>query len=138
MAQAIVEDLGTGKSIVCDRYAFSGVAYSAAKGLDFAWCQAPDCGLPCPDAIFFMQVDPKVGASRANFGDERYENADMQARVRSEFQLPRLHDTVNWNIVDGGRDIEEIREEIRGKVAALQTDVLRPIGRLWAQQCEFP
>lgn len=138
MAQAIVDDLGCGKSVVCDRYAFSGVAYSAAKGLDFAWCQAPDQGLPCPDAVFFMRVDPKVGASRANFGDERYENEEMQTKVRSEFQLPRLHETVNWNIVDGARAIEEIYEEIRGKVATLQQAGQeadpRPIGRLWAEQ----
>ncbi|CAE7514625.1 dtymk, partial [Symbiodinium necroappetens] len=31
MAKAIVEDLRSGTTIVCDRYAFSGVAYSAAK-----------------------------------------------------------------------------------------------------------
>merc|ERR1719414_2623299 len=40
-AQAIVDDLNRGTTIVCDRYAFSGVAYSAAKGLNFEWCQAP-------------------------------------------------------------------------------------------------
>jgi len=120
MAHRIVDELNAGTSVVCDRYAFSGVAYSAAKGLDFEWCQAPDIGLPCPDAVFFMRVDPKVGASRANFGDERYENETMQANVRAEFQLPRLHDSVNWNVVDGSRSIDEIHEEIRGKVEALQ------------------
>ena len=75
------QDLRAGTTIVCDRYAFSGVAYSAAKGgtalttvsmsceehlpascagLDFAWCQAPDRGLPCPDGIFFLHIDEKV------------------------------------------------------------------------------
>lgn len=136
MAQAIVEDLGRGTSVVCDRYAFSGVAYSAAKGLDFDWCQAPDRGLPCPDGIFFMRVDPKVGASRANFGDERYENEVMQANVRSEFSQQRLHDGVNWFIVDGAQDIQEIHEEIQGKVAAVAEAGKcgpMPIGRLWMQ-----
>lgn len=137
MAQAIVETLNRGTSVVCDRYAFSGVAYSAAKGLDFAWCQAPDCGLPCPDAVFFMRVDPKVGAARANFGDERYENEQMQSNVRAEFQLKRLHESVNWNIVDGGRPIEEICEEIRERVSKLQQEgqeaELRPIRRLWVE-----
>jgi len=32
-----------------DRYAFSGVAFSAAKdGLSLEWCKQPDRGLPRP------------------------------------------------------------------------------------------
>ena len=34
-SRGIVADLAAGTHLVCDRYAFSGVAYSAAKGLDF-------------------------------------------------------------------------------------------------------
>ena len=68
--------------------------FAALTGLDFTWCQSPDRGLPCPDGIFFLHIDEKadcdvpcdtaapkawqVGASRSNFGDERYENAQMQ------------------------------------------------------------
>merc|ERR1719178_398667 len=103
---SIVETLNNGTSVICDRYAFSGVAYSAAKGLDLAWCQTPDIGLPVPDGVFFLHVDESVGASRANFGDERYENADMQGRVRSKFKLPELRAGVKWNDVDGARDIK--------------------------------
>lgn len=135
-AAGIVEDLNHGTTIVCDRYAFSGVAYSAAKGLDFAWCQAPDKGLPCPDGVFFMKVEPSVGAARANFGDERYENATLQARVREEFQRPTLNGGVAWNTVDGDRGVEEIHEEIREKVASIQQagqeNDTRAVQRLWA------
>ncbi|CAE7387630.1 tmp1 [Symbiodinium natans] len=136
MAQAIVEDLRAGTTIVCDRYAFSGVAYSAAKGLDFTWCQAPDRGLPCPDGIFFLHIDEKVGAARSNFGDERYENAAMQARVRTQFKDRRLRDSVNWRDVDGARDVEVIHAEIRNAVECIrledQENRQRPIKRLWA------
>lgn len=140
VADTIMEELGKGVSVVCDRYAFSGVAYSTAKGLDFAWCQAPDRGLPCPDGVFFMHVDPEVGAERANYGDERYENTAMQAAVRAEFQLGRLHEGVAWNVVDGGRGIEEIHEEICEKAAALskleQESGPKPVQRLWMHQQE--
>jgi len=138
MANTILEELNRGVSVVCDRYAFSGVAYSAAKGLDFHWCQAPDRGLPCPDGVFFMRVDPEVGAARANFGDERYENAEMQASVRSEFQLPRLHEGVAWQVVDGGRAIDEIHEDICKQAAVLgqagQEGDTKSIRGLWMQQ----
>ena len=39
VSRDIVDLLSAGTCLVCDRYAFSGVAYSAAKGLDFTWCQ---------------------------------------------------------------------------------------------------
>eukprot|EP00927_Polykrikos_kofoidii_P076520 TRINITY_DN73595_c0_g1_i1.p1 TRINITY_DN73595_c0_g1~~TRINITY_DN73595_c0_g1_i1.p1 ORF type:complete len:303 (-),score=49.53 TRINITY_DN73595_c0_g1_i1:220-1074(-) len=134
--QTILTDLNKGVSIVCDRYAFSGVAYSSAKGLDLAWCQAPDRGLPLPDGVFFLHIDEKVGASRSNFGDERYENADMQARVRAQFQLAEIRNGVAWHDVDGARDIEVIQKEIAAAAGAVcgaefEGDV-RPIPRLWA------
>eukprot|EP00750_Incisomonas_marina_P012491 INCI16902.1.p1 GENE.INCI16902.1~~INCI16902.1.p1 ORF type:complete len:222 (+),score=37.24 INCI16902.1:68-733(+) len=50
----ILSLLEQGTSIVCDRYTFSGVAFSASKvGMDVEWCKAPDDGLPAPDVVFF-------------------------------------------------------------------------------------
>ncbi|CAJ1375836.1 unnamed protein product [Effrenium voratum] len=136
MAKSIVEDLKAGTTIICDRYAFSGVAYSAAKGLDFTWCQSPDRGLPCPDGIFFLYIDEKVGASRANFGDERYENAEMQAEVRNQFKDPRLRAQVNWHDVDGARDKEAIHAEILRAFEAIRQEDQEnrhPVQRLWVK-----
>jgi dTMP kinase len=137
MVQTLIDDLNAGTTVVCDRYAFSGVAYSAAKGLDFAWCQAPDRGLPTPDGVFFLHVDEKEGASRANFGDERYENAELQARVRVQFREPQLRENVAWFDVDGARDIETIHEEIRKAAEEIRTEKhdgdVRPFRRLWFQ-----
>jgi len=133
-ATSIVETLNSGTSIVCDRYAFSGVAYTAAKGLDLSWCQTPDIGLPVPDGVFFMHIDATVGQSRAGFGDERYENTTMQTRVREEFNQPRIRAGVDWNDVDGARDIAVIQNEISDAVGAIQkTDQenVRAIRQLW-------
>jgi len=134
---SIVADLNSGISVVCDRYAFSGVAYSAAKGLDLSWCQAPDIGLPVPDGVFFLHVDESVGAARANFGDERYENTRMQSRVRGEFRQPPIRAGVQWNDVDGARDIQVIHDEIWAAVEECKTseqeNPTRPIRRLWVQ-----
>merc|ERR1719159_1610089 len=63
-AANIVEELKNNVTVVCDRYAFSGVAYSAAKGLSFEWCQSPDVGLPVPDCVFFFHLSPEVGKTR--------------------------------------------------------------------------
>ncbi|KAL1524695.1 hypothetical protein AB1Y20_019580 [Prymnesium parvum] len=137
-SRMIVDELGRGTHVVCDRYAFSGVAYSAAKGLDFEWCRAPDVGLPTPDGVFYLHVTPSEGAKRSAFGDERYENTAMQTRVREEFKRPALKERVAWRDVDGSREVGVIHDEIKATVDAIrlaeQENGHRPIARLWVSE----
>lgn len=70
--KSIRNDLLAGTTIICDRYAYSGVAYSVAKGLDFDWCCAPDRGLPRPDAVFYLRSKPEQLQARGGYGEERY------------------------------------------------------------------
>lgn len=69
---SIQADLLAGTTIICDRYAYSGVVYSVAKGLDLDWCWAPDLGLLKPDAVFYLKANPDQLASRGSFGNERF------------------------------------------------------------------
>ena len=83
-AGALVAALRRGTTLVVDRYAYSGVAYTAAKrrpGLDAAWCRGPDAGLPAPDVTLFMALPPEAAAARGGYGGERYEDAAFQERV---------------------------------------------------------
>ena len=64
--------LNEGKYVICDRYWYSGVAYSCAKGLDYEWCKAPDRGLIEPDLVIYLRADPEVLQKRKDYGDERY------------------------------------------------------------------
>lgn len=85
-AKHIEETLAKGANIVCDRYWFSGVAYSCAKGMDYEWCISPDRGLIRPDLIIFLDADPDVLSSRPGYGEEKYERADFQKKVQSAFK----------------------------------------------------
>lgn len=81
---ALVAALLSGTTLVVDRYAYSGVAYSAAKGvpgMDIEWCRNPDIGLPAPDMVVYLRVNNAVAAARAGFGEERYEKAEFQEKV---------------------------------------------------------
>lgn len=134
-AAHIVETLNSGISVVCDRYSFSGLAYAMAEGLDSETCRESEQGLPNPDLVFFMKVDEKVGSSRAGFGDERYENATLQASVRIQFQQPVVRDGVVWQDVDGTEEIQVIHEKISAAVEerkkALPQDTMPSIHGLW-------
>jgi len=71
-----------GNTVICDRYAYSGVAFTSAKPrvdqggpLSLEWCQHPDMGLPAPDAVIFLDLTQEQAEQRGgyvhNFGVAR-------------------------------------------------------------------
>lgn len=104
------ERLRGGKTLILDRYAPSGVAYSSAKGLDLSWCRAPDNGLPKPDLIIFIDVPCETSSGRDGFGEERYEQVEFQKKVRRNFDA-LMDDT--WILVDGAGTVDEVAQRIR-------------------------
>ena len=149
-SSSIEQTLLAGTTIVCDRYAFSGIAFSASKIrpsslsyplLPYAWCRAPDSGLPSPDLTLFLAVSPAVQASRGGFGAERYENADTQRRVADVFE--RIADEVQggggrWEALDADLGEEEVREAVWRCVEAhgLVGGVEGPVEKLWDDKRE--
>jgi len=78
--------LAKGVTLVIDRYAFSGAAFTGAKaGFCLDWCRSADVGLPAPDAVFYLTLNPDVAATRGDFGGERYEDTDFQKIVETNF-----------------------------------------------------
>lgn len=113
---ALLAKLQAGTTLIVDRYAYSGVAFTAAKalpGLDAVWCKAPDAGLPAPDATFFLHLTPEAAAARGGYGEERYEKAAFQKAVIQQFELLREPE---WRWVDADKSIEGLQEELRKEV----------------------
>lgn len=80
--------LATGVTVLCDRYYYSGIVYSAAKqnpALTLQWARAPEIGLPRPDLVLFLDLDEEQARARGGFGSEVYERGEMQKRVRDLF-----------------------------------------------------
>ncbi|TYH62006.1 hypothetical protein ES332_D07G088800v1 [Gossypium tomentosum] len=63
--------LKAGTTLIVDRYSYSGVAFSTAKGLDFEWCKAPEIGLIAPDLVVYLDITPEKAAERGGYGDCR-------------------------------------------------------------------
>ena len=84
----ISELLAKGTTVVCDRYYYSGMVYSAAKQnptLSLTWARAPEVGLPRPDLVVFLDLTEDEAKKRGGWGDEIYEKAEMQRKVRKLF-----------------------------------------------------
>lgn len=63
--------LRDGITLIVDRYSYSGVAFSAAKGLGVEWCKAPETGLLKPDLVLLLTMTATAISKRGGFGDER-------------------------------------------------------------------
>ncbi|KAG8835255.1 Thymidylate kinase [Serendipita sp. 400] len=146
-ASAIEQALLQGTSIICDRYAFSGIAFSASKTafnagssvqeplLAYEWCRAPDVSLPAPDIVLFLDISPEVARQRGGYGEERYEKEEMQMRVREVFR--RIEKEMNeegkvkWRTLDASGSLEGVEETIKASVGDFCNGVVGDIQRLW-------
>lgn len=138
-SKQLEERLLAGTTLVCDRYAYSGVSFSAAKqtpGMDLDWCKACDRGLPAPDCVIYLDMPVEAAAGRGGFGEERYEVPELQRRVREQFMLLKAEDEAlgrPWHALNADRPIEVIRDEIRLIADRTVAEVKdRPIRRLWS------
>ncbi|KAI9682471.1 MAG: Thymidylate kinase [Trizodia sp. TS-e1964] len=116
-AEQIRADIAAGTIVIADRYYYSGSVYTAAKGipgLDLQWARAPEVGLPRPDICIFLDISASMAAVRGGFGDERYENVEMQARVRQLFWELRnaSSDFDDFCVVDSDDFVDNVEHEV--------------------------
>lgn len=125
--------LRSGTSLVVDRYSYSGVAFSSAKGLDIEWCKAPEVGLIAPDLVLFLDVPPEKAAERGGYGTERYEKLEFQRTVAQYYRMLR---DPTWQVIDGCLPVNSVEEKLRGLasecIAKCQEG--KPLAKLWSSQ----
>ncbi|KAM7277687.1 hypothetical protein ACFE04_004821 [Oxalis oulophora] len=124
--------LKSGTTLIVDRYSYSGVAFSSAKGLDIEWCKAPEIGLLAPDLVLYLDILPEKAAERGGYGDERYEKLEFQKKVAQTYKL--LRDS-SWQIVDAWQSMENIEQQLKKlvmeQIVACQKG--KPLSKLWPQ-----
>ncbi|MCJ1321783.1 Thymidylate kinase [Xylographa vitiligo] len=115
-AARIRADVESGITVIIDRYSYSGAVYSAAKEnptLTLEWAWQMEVGLPSPDLCVFLDIEPEVAEGRDGFGAEKYENAEMQRRVRSLFgQLFKTALGIHTVVIDAGRSKELVEHDV--------------------------
>jgi len=135
----IEETLLSGCTLVCDRYYYSGMVYSAAKHnpeLDLHWAKSPDVGLPKPDRVVFLDLDPQDAEKRGGYGEEKYEKRQMQENVKALFldlEFCHADEAKDMRVVNAGASVEEVGEKIWeqviGKVEEVESGKLE-LGRV--------
>ncbi|QSZ31121.1 hypothetical protein DSL72_000684 [Monilinia vaccinii-corymbosi] len=125
-AQEIRAFIAQGYTIVCDRYYYSGMVYTSSKypkaspkHLSLEWCKNPEVGLPMPDKVIFLDLEPEEAEKRGGYGDEKYETREMQRRVREGFltlknvAVPGFeHERRIMKAINAGDSLHEVADKI--------------------------
>ncbi|XP_058460690.1 uncharacterized protein LOC131436167 isoform X2 [Malaya genurostris] len=122
--------LQDGVSLIVDRYSYSGVAFSAAKGLDVEWCKGPETGLLKPDLVILLTLSAEAMAKRGGFGDERYEVPELQRKVMEKFLA--LKDDSYWHVLNADKNEETLTTELGELVlSSINSCGSKPLEALW-------
>ncbi|KOC65982.1 Thymidylate kinase [Habropoda laboriosa] len=126
----MLDTLYSGTTLIVDRYAGSGAAYTAAtSGRSLSWCKESDKGLPCPDLVILFEVSEESQRLRSNWGKERFENSKLQHQVACNYR--KLIDQT-WTVIDSNEDKSLIHSQVLEKVLAVIKCVRhKPIQKLY-------
>lgn len=128
--KAMEKQLLDGITLVVDRYSYSGVAFTAAKGLNLDWCKAPESGLLKPDLVLYLNLNTGALSRRMGWGDERYDVPEFQKRVNQMFMM--LKDDTYWKVINADKQENDLSDELT-KVAidAIERVQHEPLTNLW-------
>lgn len=114
LENTIIPALKEGKTVVCDRYFFSTLAYGAADGLDFEWLVEINNQFLYPDIIFLLKVSPEVCMKRIMERGEEialFEKKQKLSLVWEVYKaLPSRFNSVY--VIDGEKSIPKVSEQI--------------------------
>jgi dTMP kinase len=105
-----------GKVVIMDRYYYSTMAYQGALGLDVEKIREKNEEFaPKPALVIILDAPPKTGLERITEGRKEqlnyFENLEYQKKVRKIFLS--MKDLDNVRIVDAGKGLNEVQEDIR-------------------------
>jgi dTMP kinase len=120
--ELIVPSLEAGKVVLCDRYADSTLAYQGyghqtdleqlRQIVDFA------TGGLKPDLTLYLDIEAEEGLRRRSTDNEKWDRMDdydlaFHQRVREGYHQMITAEPARWVVIDGGRSVEEVQEDLR-------------------------
>ncbi|KAF9761400.1 putative thymidylate kinase [Nosema granulosis] len=102
-----IEELSRNNILICDRYSWSGITSTVAKGIDLGWCLETERLLPKADITLYLEADIEVISRRRGFGDEVLETTEIQHKIKDCFGQMRDY-SENVVVLDATKSVEDI------------------------------
>jgi len=117
LATEIEPALKEGKTVICDRYILSSLAFGSL-GIDLEFMKEMNSKFREPDLTFIIDTEPKECLERikaSRFHLELFEDEEKFIEIRKNFLLikeifPNIH------VINGNRKIEEVFDDIKNIV----------------------
>lgn len=108
----VIPALSQGRSLVCDRYYYSTLAYQGVEG-DLEWIREINRKARRPDLVFYLRIDPDVALARLDgrAGRDIFERADFLRRVSANYDALFATEP-EARILDGSRPLDELSDTI--------------------------
>ncbi|NLY82473.1 MAG: dTMP kinase [Clostridiales bacterium] len=107
-----------GKTVLCDRYVDSSIAYQGyGRNLGESVSLINDYAISGikPDVTIFLALEPEVGRNRIKHDDKdrlEIEKADFHQRVYDGYMRLAEEEPDRYQIVDASKDIESVKNDI--------------------------
>jgi len=107
----IIQSLMSGRSIILDRYSYSGVAYSKEP---LKWSCPLESEFAAPDIVFLFEGDPEILKNRNNYGSEIFENTEEQKRVIEVYsQIFGRGNKTHWVHINAIEDVDLVLQRMQ-------------------------
>lgn len=109
--QVIIPNLD--KTVICDRYTHSTLAYQTSMGLDRKWVECLNRNAPEPDMTIYLDVSPETAMQRINNRAKqtvKYEKLEILRKVRNEYLKMKSN---KFKVVNGEKTIQEVYEDVK-------------------------
>lgn len=130
----IIPGLRSGSVVLADRYIYTLMARDIVRGADPEWIKAVYSIALVPDAVFYLQLPPKILAERTlrknlvldfweSGMDIRRSGEMYDCFIQYQSQLQRIfqsmRDTYGFQIINGNRLRRTIANELQAKIGAV-------------------
>jgi dTMP kinase len=120
LEREIIPALKRGKTVLCDRYLFSTLAYGNSEIGDLVWLQNLGKHFILPDITFFIDVSPKESIRRIKDVRKKketlFEKEKKLKKVRQNYKILSKK-YKNFYIIDGERNKNEVFADIKNIIA---------------------
>ncbi|MEE4243265.1 MAG: dTMP kinase [Desulfopila sp.] len=115
--------LAAGRTILCDRYFLSTIAYQGAAGMDPSYIASQNSFAPTPDLAFIFQLAPEVSIERIthNRGDvlndfEEKESLSKAEMIFNSLNFPYIH------YINAAQSIAQVHQDVVAVVESFFRD----------------
>jgi len=123
VARVVEPALAAGRTVICDRFAGSSVAYQGhgrqLVAEEVAWLSRWAAEDRRPDLVVLLEVRPEAAEQRLGRAKDRLESAGeaFHRRVRDGYRLQATEDPEHWVVVDGAGSEDAVAAAVWDAVA---------------------